>query len=282
MTELQPMRRLVDQLLAAAPKAALVLGVLLAGLIASALLRRLARWAVRHTGLEAAAERAGVAKVLYGVGLKRGLAHFLGQMVWIAGLLFTFAAVAELLGLPAVAAATGAIIGFLPKILAAGAVLVGGLLFGGVLRNLLLRIGRDRADLESPRFVAALVYYLTLTVSVIMAVQQVGLETDLVNALVKIVVAGVTLAAGVAFALGSWRALQNVVARYYCRRVLRPGDRVRVGEREGVLLRFSAVSAIIRGDERELIVPCSVLLEQPLEVERGTGIAPPRERSAPP
>ena len=85
---LKPMTKVIDMVLAVAPKIALVLAILLVGFVLAALAKRLTRWAVQKSGLEAAAERAGIAKLLYTIGARRGLAHLIGTVVLFCGLLF--------------------------------------------------------------------------------------------------------------------------------------------------------------------------------------------------
>lgn len=271
---LQLMERLTDQLIRIAPRAAMVLVVLVVGIVLSLLARSLTRWGVRRSGLEGAAEGVGAARLLHGIGYKRSLADLLGQVVWIAGLLCTFAASAEVVGLSAVTAGTAVLVGFLPRLLAGVGVLVGGLLLAGFLETVLLRFGRKRDDVESPRFVALLVYYAIVVVAVTMGVQQVGLDTKLINAMLKIVLGGAALSLAAAFALGSRQAFQNLIARYYYERLVRPGDRVKIGDSQGLLVRYSPLAAVIRIDGGERIIPCRLLLEQPVDVEHVFPAAP--------
>ena len=261
------------QVMASAPRAALVLSVLVGGLLLTLVARSLTRWVVRRSGLEALAERVGASSLLYAVGHKDGVAHLMGRVVWLAGLLLTFAVVAELLGLPGLASGVEAVIGFLPRLMAAVLILLGGLLIGGLLRKVVLGWGRQRDEVESPEFVARLLYFTVVTVAVTMAVQQIGLETGLVNSLVMITLGAVLFSLGLSFALASRDAFRNIIARHYLERMARPGDHVRAGEDEGVVLRYSASSVIIKTESGEKILPCKALMEQAVELQRGA----PRE-----
>ncbi|HFE45172.1 MAG TPA: hypothetical protein ENJ18_06715, partial [Nannocystis exedens] len=81
------------------PTAALFLGVLFGGIIVSAILRRVVRWAVDRSGLDGLAEKAGAARLLYSLGIRKGVSHLMGQLVWYMGLLVTAAAAADILNL---------------------------------------------------------------------------------------------------------------------------------------------------------------------------------------
>ena len=269
------------QAMAAAPRVALVLAVLVGGVLLSLIARALTRWVVRRSGMEALAERVGASNLLYAVGHKAGVSQVAGRIVWLTGLLLTFAVVAELLGLPGLASGAEAVISFLPRLMAAGLILLGGLLMGGVLRKVILGWGKQRGEVESPEFVARLLYFTVVTVAVTMAVQQIGLETGLVNALVKITLGAVLFSLGLSFALASRDAFRNIIARHYLERMARPGDHIGAGQDQGIVLRYSAVSVIIKTETGEKIVPCRALLDQTVELQRITprepGGGPPPE-----
>ena len=263
-----------------APRVLLVLVVLIGGLIVSAILRRLGRWLVRKSGLEALAESVGIAKLLYAVGIKKGLAELVGSLAWLAGVLLTIAAVADLLDLEAVSTITALAIRFLPRLFAASAVLLAGIALASVVRRLVSRFGRRSDDLERPDFVAKLAQYVILTVTVALAADQAGLETDIVYALILVVV-GVGLASvGLSFALGARPVFGKLAARHYFAGHAEPGDRVKVGDHEGVVVRYSAVAMVLDlGDGRQLVVPCDQLLAEPVVVEPLTGVSSSRPAS---
>jgi hypothetical protein len=272
-----PIADVGDQLLAILPKIALVLAVLIAGIIISALLRRATRWLVRKTGLEALGERVGASKALYAIGAKGSVAHLLGTVVWIAGLLLTFSVIAEMLALPGLAEGVAAVTGFLPRLIAAGFVLVAGMFLADMVRTLVIRTGerRDGARLESPALVGQVLYYTVLTVAVAMAVGQVGLETDLINVLIAVVAGALFLSLGLAFALGVRGVVKNVTARHYLQGVCAPGDRLTIAGERGVVLRFTATSVVLEApDGAHVVVPCALALEAAVRVRRAGGRGP--------
>lgn len=262
---LEELRETVMKLL---PTAALFLGVILGGLIASAIARRITRWAIERTGLDALAERAGAARVLYAVGIRKGVSHAIGGLVWAAGLLITAAAAADVLGLTAVADGAAALIAFLPRLAAAGLVLGAGLGLAGVLRRVAVGFGRRRDDVEQPELLGNLAYYGTMTLAVVVAAGQAGLETSLIETLLTTMAAIIVAAIALAFALGSRASFHNLVAGHFMRRLIRPGDSLKVGEVEGVVVRYFGVSVVVRTAAGEVAVPCKVLLDHNVGMER--------------
>lgn len=259
---------LKEQLAAYGPKAMTLLAIIVGGLIVSAVARRLARWIVDKSGIDALAEKAGAAKLLYAVGIRQGVSHVAGSIVYIVGLLLTGAAVAQMFGLPGIASGVSALVAYLPRLVAAVAVVIGGMALAGLLRRIVEGFGRRRDDVEQPEVLANLVYYAVMTIAMVVAAGQAGLETGLIESLLTTLVAIAFAAIGLAFALGSRGSFHNLVAGHFFRRLARPGDKVRVGDVEGTVVRYFGVCVVLRTAQGEVAVPCKVLLDEQVHMQR--------------
>lgn len=265
---LHPMEELLRQVIAAAPRIAFALLVLLLGLILATVLGRLVRWFVRRTGLETLTEKFGIAKILYAVGARRGFAHLLGDLAWLAGVLLALSASAEVVGLQGMASIVTTIVSVLPRFVLAVAVGVFGFVLAGVLRNVVREATERRRNVDSPDFAAQIVYYAVLVLTGTLALEQAGFETGLINSIVQIGVAATALSLGIAFALGSRTAFQNIVARFYYERMIRPGDKIEVDGVSGTVVRYGAIAVVIRDEEGEHVIPCSRLAEETVHLQR--------------
>lgn len=262
-----PITQLAEDLLALAPRAGLALICLILGLVLAYILARVTRWAVRRVGLDALGERAGASRVLYGVGFKKGLPEALGKLVWIAVFLLTLAVVAETAGLPGVAEGIGALTEFIPRLVAAGMIVLGGVVAADLLRGLVRRVAQRRGDVDDPGLAGSVVYYLILIVTFTLAAEQLGFATDLVNKLILITVAAVLFSLGLSFALGSREAFRSMIGRYYAENRFRPGDRIRLADAEGVVVRYSSVYVVVQTDGGKLVLPCRRLLEESVRLD---------------
>ena len=242
------------------PTLALALLVLACGWILAAFFRRLVRWLVRRTGLEALGEKVGVAKFVYAVGARKGLAAMLGQVAYIAVLLLAVSTSADILGLTTVASFVSAATAYLPRLLSALGVFVAGLWVANLVRSW-VSSGGGRSRLSSPALVAQLAYHAILVVAVTMAAEQAGLDTELVGTLIAIGVAALAFGFATAFALGARVSFESIVARHYCESTFRVGDVLSVRDSTGPLVRYTSTSAMIQAsDGTILVVPCAQLL----------------------
>lgn len=259
---------LVDEVVRLAPTVLLILGVAIGGLVAASLLRKATVWAVRKLGLEALAEKFGVARLLYTVGVKANVAQVSGQVVYYAALLLTLHSVAEIMGLRIVSQGMTALMGFVPSLLSATAIMVAGVLGADVLARVVRNVGSKARGVGSPEVLARGLYYLVIILAGTIAAEQLGLAVTLINSLIQIVAAAAGLGLALAFAFGAREAASNWVARHYVTRLYRRGDRVRVREEEGIVLNFSPTSVILDQGEHEVVLPCRMFLENAVRLER--------------
>lgn len=270
----------------ALPTLVLVLATVLVGAVTAWLLRRLTRWAVRASGLETLAEGAGISKLLYAVGARTGLAELCGRLARSLVWLLTFVALADLLHLDVVSELLAVAVQLLPRLVAAGAILLGGVAVASFVRRLIRAMdpshaADDDGGLDRPHLVADLIYYMLVVVAATLAADQTGLHTELVQNLI-LLGAGLSLASvALAFGWGSTSVFRHLATRHYYDKLVRAGDRVRIDDVEGVVVRFSPVALVLRtGNDGEVIIPCAKLAETAVHV-MPLGVIDPTEASHP-
>lgn len=262
-----PVSRLVQHLLELAPRAGLALFCLILGTLTAYVLARVTRWAVRRVGIDSLAERAGASRVLYGAGIKHGIPEVLGKLVWVAVFLLTLAVVAETAGLPGVAEGIGALTEFIPRLVAAGMIVLGGVVAADLLRGLVRRVAARRGDVDDPGLAGSVVYYLILIVTFTLAAEQLGFATDLVNQLILVTVSAALFSLGLSFAFGSRQAFRGLVARYYAESRFRPGDRIALTDVDGVVVRYSSLFVVVQTETGKVVLPCRRLVEESVRLD---------------
>ena len=96
----------------------------------------------------------------------------------------------------------------------------------------------------------------------LMAVTQLQIDTEVIRAVVLILLAGASLALALTFGLGSRDITRNLVAGYYARKIFRPGEPIEIEGRRGTLAGISPVHALIEEDGQLTTIPNTVFLEQ--------------------
>lgn len=234
----------------------LAVGWLVSKLVELAAARTLAR-----VGLDRAADRVRLSATLSQAGLSRPISSLVGRLLfWVLMLTFVLSAV-ETLGLEAVTRTIDRLIAFLPNVIAAGLILVLGLLLARFAGNV-ASSGAAAAGMPEARRLGAAANGATMLIVAVLSLDQLGIETAfLVSALTALLaVFGVTV--GVTFALGARPIVTHILAGHYLRQSIPPESSVEVEGRRGVVERVGSVETLLRNAEHAWSIPNARLLEQ--------------------
>lgn len=177
-----------------------------------------------------------------------------GSLFWIVMVLFTVAAV-EILGLPILTELFGRLAAYLPNIVAAIALIVGGLVVARLLRGPAVRAAAWlRLEHHADRL-SAIVHTLTVAVATVMALEQLGVEGRVLEIILAITLGSIFAAGALAFALGARPAVSNIVAARYVSQLCRVGDTVSIDGHRGTVVQITATAVILQSDEGQTAVP---------------------------
>jgi hypothetical protein len=187
----------------------LVIGWLVAGALAGVIGNVLR--GVRFNDL---AHRSGLTGFLQNTGMTTDASGFVATAVlWFVRLIVLVVAF-DALGLPAVSQVLQQLLLWLPNLIVAIMVLV----IGGLAANALAGVVRGataQSGLGSPDLLANVARIGVWAFAIVVAVNQIGIATQLVNTLVMGFVAAVALATGLAFGLGGRDTAAQIVRGWY-------------------------------------------------------------------
>ena len=193
--------RALEILLAAVPRALGFAVILVIGWVLSALLARAVAALLHALRFEELARRSGFAGFVRNTGVRTDASGAIGAIAkWFIRLVALVVAF-DMLGLPAVSVVLQQLLLWLPNLIVALVVLV----LGGLGANALARVVRGaaaEAELTDPDVLATVTRVTVWSFAVVVAVNQLGIATALINTLLIGLVGALTLASGLAFGLG--------------------------------------------------------------------------------
>jgi len=236
--------------------------VVLLGFVVAKLLDALLSKLLAKLGLDRLMVGAGLTKLLSRVGIQVPVSTLIGKIVYWFVLLVFLVSAAESLGLERVSATLDVFALYLPKVFAAGLVLLAGVLLAqlaaGLLRGAAEGVGLDYAN-SLGRIAQAMVIIISISV----AIGQLEIKTDLLNNVIAIILISVGLAIALAMGLGSRDIAQQIISGIYVRELFEVGQTVRIGEIEGQIEAIGTVKTVLLTDTGELVsVANRQLLEQ--------------------
>lgn len=248
-------RNLVGFLPAVAGASALVLVGWLLG-------RLLGYWGRRGMGavLDRLARRPSLKSAIGTSGADSRVPRVIGAFIFWVVWLFFVAAAMEAIGLPVVTASLNRVAYYLPNVLAALVVVFAGIIGGNLAHGAVTRAASTTGVAFGPT-IGTTVQGAIVLVAVVVALEQVGIQAQLLIVIVG-VVTGTTLAgAALAFGLGARTAVSNVIASYYVAQAYRVGQRVRVAGVDGTIVQTTPTAVFVSTPQGRVMVPAKQFSE---------------------
>lgn len=238
--------------------------IIVVGYIAGRVCKAIVRKILYVTGLKRMTARTWTEDILRVTGYKGDVAEFIGDLVKWSIYILTLAVVIQFLGFTTVAGLFNQIIIFVPKLILAILVIIIGFMiadfFGKVFEEASVKFLRE--DVLA-KFSGGLMKYSVSMVAVIIALGLIGLDINamliLFSALLIIVI--------IVFAIGLKDLLPNLTAGIHLKNTLRVGDKIKVGKYSGVVERIEPFSLVLRVNRKNVILPSSMLVKEPIEKE---------------
>jgi hypothetical protein len=188
--------------------------ILIVGWIIASLIEKAVVAVLRAVRFNVLAERAGLAGFIQKSNIKDDAAGTIGIVAkWFVRLIALVVAF-DALGLPAVSNILHQLLMWLPNLVVALVVLV----IGGIGANALSTLVQGSAtegELERPDILAKVARYGVWAFTIMVAINQVGIASSLINILLMATAGGVALALGLSFGLGGRDTAATIVRRWY-------------------------------------------------------------------
>ncbi|HKL26913.1 MAG TPA: hypothetical protein VJ910_11850, partial [Desulfuromonadales bacterium] len=193
-------------------------------------------------------------------GLQPSVSGLIARLLyWLVLLVFILAA-SESLGLPQVTQTLQGLVAYLPHVLAAALILLFGALIARLVGNTLGALA-DQSGVRGGLALGQISRYVILIFVVILAMEQLGVNTDLLVITATALIGAVLLALAVAFGIGSRELARHVMAGFHARDVFVIGQKLSVGDRKGKLIGIGPVKSTLETAAGRLTLPNAQLLE---------------------
>ncbi|TKS63898.1 MAG: hypothetical protein EWM73_00968 [Nitrospira sp.] len=194
------------------PKLLALLSFILLGVIVGLAIKAVLQRLLKAVRLDVLSEKWGLQAALAKAGFKQPLSQVVGRLAfWTVFVLFVFMGV-DALDLPATAGLMGKILGFLPSVVAAGLLLLVGVLLGNFFAEATL-IATVNAQIQEARFIANFVRWGIFLLTAAMVLTQLGIAKEIVVSAFSILFGGVVLALSIAVGLGGRNIARDMLER---------------------------------------------------------------------
>ncbi|HSF15905.1 MAG TPA: hypothetical protein VLK65_10175 [Vicinamibacteria bacterium] len=203
------------------------------------------------------------ARVLEGGGEQWGrfVVRVVGGLAFWLVLLFAAGSAAELLGFAALTGALSGFASYVPRLIAAVLVLLGGFIVGSLAASWIRGAARS-ARIAYGDSVATVARAAIVLVASVVALAQAGIDSTLLVVAVGTVLGAFLGSVALAFGLGARATVANIIGSHYFQRAYKVSQRIRIGAHEGRILEIRPTGVLLDTSEGVTLVPASAFSEQ--------------------
>lgn len=173
---------------------------------------------------------------------------------------------AELFGLEIVSREVGNFVSYMPKLFIALAMLVAGVYFASWLKKTIVGVLKA-IDFSGARFVGALVFYIVFVFVGITALNQAGINTDIITSNISIVIGAVMLVIVLSLGLGSKDMVARLLNSFYARKNIEIGRRIKINNGlEGYVIAIDNVYLCLLVDGKKNFIPINKISDSQIEI----------------
>ncbi|MFC0604454.1 mechanosensitive ion channel family protein [Winogradskyella pulchriflava] len=180
--------------------------------------------------------------------------------------LILFVTASDIMGLDIITKQISDLISYLPKLFAALIVFIVGLLFANFVKNGLKSLF-ESMDLSGGKIISQIIFFLLLTFISITALNQAGIDTEIITNNINMIIAAFLLAFAIAFGLGAREVVGKLLKTFYARKTFEVGQAITFNNEEFTIESVENISVVLKNKKGKLIVPINDLVENQVQMQ---------------
>ncbi len=173
--------------------------------------------------------------------------------------------ISDILGLKMLTEGIAAFIGYLPKLFSALAILVVGIYIANIVKNAIQSVFKS-FDLGGSTVIGNIVFFAIIIIVAITALNQAGINTDIITSNLTLILGSLLLAFTIAFGLGSKEIIQRLLFGFYSRKNLAVGQRIKIGEIKGTIDSIDNINLVLLTEKGKFIFPITEVNNQIIQI----------------
>lgn len=196
------------------------------------------------------------------IDLGKVLITFVKVLLW---LVFIIVA-SDIMGLTIISSEIANLLRYLPILLSALVIFMIGLYLAKIIKETIVKIF-DSIGLGGGKVLGNALFYLIIIFVSITALNQAGVDTEIITNNFTIILGAFLLAISLALGLGAREVVGDLLRTFYSRKIYVVGDKVKVGKLEGTVLGIDNISMILKTKTGKVVIPIKKVVEKTVVVE---------------
>ena len=179
--------------------------------------------------------------------------------------LFLIVIASDILGLDKVSDGIASFIGYLPKLFSAIAILILGIYLANIVKNSIQSTFKS-LDIGGSKIIGNIVFFAITIFVAITALNQAGINTEIITNNLTIILGALLLAFTIAFGLGSKEVVQRLLFGFYSRKNLAVGQRIKIDATEGIIDTIDNINLVLKNKEGKFMYPIKEVNDKIIQI----------------
>jgi len=188
-----------------------------------------------------------------------------GAVKWIMYIVLLVTA-SDIMGLEIISNQISLLLAYIPQLIAALIIFVIGLIFANFVKNGLKKVF-ESMDLSGGKMISQVVFFLLLTFISITALNQAGINTEIITNNINMIIAGFLLAFSIAFGLGAREVVAKLLNTFYARKTFEVGQKIIFNDKIYSIEEVKSISVILMNADGKLVVPIKDIVENQVQMQ---------------
>ncbi len=267
--------KVITQLIEVLPNLFLALMILFIGWIIAKIISRIIGKVLSRVGLDKLADKLNDTDFFQESGIELRPIGIIKKVVyWLLMLIFILSA-AEQLGLQIVTEQVSALVEFIPRLFTAAVIMAIGFYLADWIKKVVANSAKS-FGLPAWKFISSAVFYILLIAIAITALNQAGIDTQIITFTLFILIGGGILAFTIAYGFASRDILASILTAYYSKYHFTVGQEIEIEGSRGIIIDISAVALTLDTGDSKVVFPMNKMLAHKVLIHRD---APMEENS---
>lgn len=256
---------LINQAKDFVPKFFTALVVLIIGVLVARGFALVIRKVLERVGLDRIGDKLNEIDFIKQLQTEIKLSHIVAQVLYYFILLVFITQATETLGVKAITDMVRSLTEFIPRLIAAAIMLQVGVLLADALRKAVVGLC-ESFNIASGKLLGMVVFAFFLIVTVISALGQAGINTELLESSFNLIIGGIIFAFAAGYGLASRDVMANLLSSFYSKSRFKEGQTIRIEDVQGVIQKVDATSLTLQTGSTTTIIPLQVLQTKNVEI----------------
>ncbi|XMO86494.1 mechanosensitive ion channel domain-containing protein [Algibacter sp. AS12] len=158
------------------------------------------------------------------------------------------------------------LLGLLPQLFAALVIFTVGLILANLIKKG-IKSFFESMDLSGAKMISQVVFFLILIFVSITALNQAGIDTEIITSNLTMILAAFLIAFALALGLGAQKVVADLLRTFYTRKTYELGQKIEFNNLKGSIESIDGITVTIKTEEGKLIVPIKDIVESQVSIQ---------------